>query len=257
MLLEVQALELRRGKTRILRDVHWRVETGQHWVILGPNGCGKTTLLKALVGYMPPSAGSLTLLGRTYGRSDWRELRLKVGLVSNALVSAIPPTERALDTVLSGAYAQLDLWASPTQAERRRALGWLRFFGIEALAARAWALLSQGERQRVLLARALQARPKLLILDEPCAGLDPVAREHFLGFLRNLLRKSRVPGLLLVTHHVEEIVPGFTHALLLREGGVLAQGTLSKILVPSHLTACFGAEARLRRLKGRYQVRFA
>src|SRR5436190_10500356 len=204
-LLELSAVRLTRGRTPILRGIDWRVAPGEHWVILGANGSGKTTLLKALTGYMPPTSGDIALLGERYGESDWRELRLHVGVVMSAFVAAIPPAEVALDTVISGKFAQLDLWHAGTRADRRAALRLLRSVGLGYLAAREWAYLSQGERQRVLIARALMARPRLLILDEPCAGLDPVAREKFLRFVQSLARRrpraGRAPALVLVTHH--------------------------------------------------------
>lgn len=245
-----------RGRTAILEDVNWRVEPRQNWVILGANGSGKTTLLKALTGYMPPTAGELDLLGHRYGTCDWRDLRLHVGVVTSAFTAAIPPAETALDTVISGKFAQLDLWHRFSAADRRAALGWLRFVGLTALAAREWAYLSQGEKQRVLIARALMSRPKLLILDEPSSGLDPVSREHFLQFLDRLGRRRRAPALVLVTHHVEEIMPVFTHALLLRKGRVVAEGPCAKILTSRQLSATFGTRLRLTRRQGRYQLAF-
>ncbi len=253
-LLELSAVRITRGRTAILRGVDWRVARGEHWAILGANGSGKTTLLKALTGYMPPTSGELALLGERYGESDWRELRLHVGVVMSAFVAAIPPAEPALDTVVSGKYAQLDLWHAGTRADRRAALRLLRSVSLGYLAQREWAYLSQGERQRVLIARALMARPRLLILDEPCAGLDPVAREKFLRFVNQLARRRIAPALVLVTHHVEEIMPAFTHALLLRGGRVLAAGPRARVLTSANLSATFRAPLRLRRVGGRFQL---
>jgi iron complex transport system ATP-binding protein len=246
-ILEVSGLRVTRGSTEILRGVDWRVAAGEHWAILGPNGCGKTSLLKALVGYLAPTRGSIALLGRRYGHADWRELRLRIGIVSSALQAAVPPAESAIETVVSGRYAQLDLWARPTSADRAAARSLLRVAGIAALAGREWAYLSQGERQRVLIARALMARPRLLILDEPCAGLDPVAREEFLRLVEGLARRRRGPALVLVTHHVEEITPGFSHLLLLRAGRAVASGPRRRILTSANLSAAFGAPVRLVR----------
>jgi iron complex transport system ATP-binding protein len=261
-LLELSNVRITRGRTHILRGVDWRVAHGEHWVVLGANGSGKTTLLKALTGYMPPTSGEISLLGERYGESDWRELRLHVGVVMSAFVAAIPPAEPALDTVVSGKYAQLDLWHAGTRADRRAALRLLRAVGLGYLAAREWAYLSQGERQRVLIARALMARPRLLILDEPCAGLDPVAREKFLRFVNQLAKRTRsfdrlragAPALVLVTHHVEEIMPAFTHAVLIRGGRVLACGPRARVLTSANLSATFRAPLRLRRAGGRYQL---
>ncbi|HEY3756367.1 MAG TPA: ABC transporter ATP-binding protein [Opitutaceae bacterium] len=252
-ILDIANLAISRGSTAILRGIDWRVQPGEHWVILGPNGCGKTSLLKAMMGYFSPTRGTLTVLGKQYGRTDWRELRLKLGIVTSALQASIPPAEPALETVVSGRYAQLDLWAHPTPGELSAARKAMRLLGAAHLAAREWLYLSQGERQRVLIARALMARPKLLILDEPCAGLDPVAREDFLQFMDRVTDHG--PSLVLVTHHVEEITPGFTHALVLREGAVLASGPVKTVVTSEVLSEAFGARVKLARHKGRLEAR--
>lgn len=246
-LLDLHGLTVIRGRTTLLNDVSWRIEPGEHWVILGPNGCGKTSLLKALTGYLTPSSGEIELLGQRYGESDWRDLRLQIGLVTSALQASVPPDEPALETVVSGKYAQLDLWMKLTPADRRAARKLLRFVNAGKLSERLWGQLSQGERQRILIARALMAKPKLLILDEPCAGLDPVARAHFLGFINELARTTRGPALVLVTHHVEEITSGFTHALVLAAGRVAATGPAKAVLTSRTLSHAFGAPVRLSR----------
>ena len=252
--LAVAGLTIKRGDTTILRDLSWRIQAGEHWVVLGANGCGKTSLLSALTGYLMPTAGDVSLLGERYGESDWRELRKRLGLVSSSLRQMMGDTEPALDTVASGRYAMIDFWGRPTSADRRRARQLLREVECEALAQRPWGVLSQGERQRVLIGRALMARPELLILDEPCAGLDPVAREHFLGFLARLMKGDASPTLIFVTHHVEEIRAGFTHGLLLRAGAVVAQGPLAQVLTSRQLGKTFGAPVRLSRYLGRFQL---
>jgi iron complex transport system ATP-binding protein len=253
-ILEVSGLTVARGTTIILRGVNWRVRRGEHWAILGSNGSGKTSLLKSLTGYLSPTAGEISLLGRRYGETDWRELRFLVGLVTSALQASIPAAEPALETVVSGKYAQLDLWARPTRADRAAARRWLRFVGAAPLAQREWLFLSQGERQRVLIARALMARPQLLILDEPCAGLDPVAREEFLRYLEALARRRGGPALVLVTHHVEEVTPAFTHALLLRGGAVFAAGPKTRVVTARALSGAFGARVSVGRQGGRYRA---
>jgi iron complex transport system ATP-binding protein len=255
--LEVTGLRVERGNTTILRHVDWRVARGEHWVILGANGSGKTSLLKALTGFLSPTDGEFSVLGRRYGAADWRELRLHIGVVTSAFTASIPLSEVTLDTVISGKYAQLDLWHAGTRADRVSALRLLRSVGLARIAHREWAYLSQGERQRVLIARALMAHPQLLILDEPCAGLDPVAREKFLRFLETLARRRRGPALVLVTHHVEEITPAFTHALMLRTGRVVAAGPRAEVLTSAHLSATFRARLRLGRTAGRYRLGFA
>lgn len=254
-ILAVHGLAIQRGDTRILQDIHWRVERGQHWFILGANGSGKTSLLAALTGYLTPTEGELDLLGERFGEADWRALRLHVGIVSSAVRQLMAPEEPALETVISGKFAMIDLWERYTAADQRRARRLLRQVECERLADRPWLYLSQGERQRVLIGRALMARPKLLILDEPCAGLDPVAREHFLQFLQRLGRQPGAPTLVLVTHHVEEIMPVFTHGLLLREGRVLATGKKRTVLQTPLLTRAFGAKVSIGRQNGRPTLR--
>jgi iron complex transport system ATP-binding protein len=253
-ILEVSQLCISRGTTAILRGVDWRVRRGEHWAVLGANGSGKTSLLKSLTGYLSPTSGALSLLGHRYGETDWRELRLRVGLVTSALQASIPPAEPALETVVSGKYAQLDLWQRPTRGDRAAARRGLRFVGIAHLAKREWLYLSQGERQRVLIARALMARPKLLIFDEPCAGLDPVAREEFLRFIDTLAHRRRGPALVLVTHHVEEITPAFTHALVLRGGAVWAAGPKRRVLTTRVLSGAFGARVSVKSEGRRYRA---
>lgn len=252
--LEVSRLRVERGSTAILRGVDWRVTRGEHWVILGANGSGKTSLLKALTGFLSPTSGEISLLGHVYGEADWRELRLHIGVVTSAFTLSIPPSEVTLDTVVSGKYAQLDLWHAGTRADRVAAKRLLRLVGLGRIAGREWAYLSQGERQRVLIARALMARPKLLILDEPCAGLDPVAREKFLTFVEQLARRRSAPALVLVTHHVEEIMPAFTHALLLRAGRVVAAGARRSVLTSANLSATFRAPLRIARRGARLRL---
>jgi iron complex transport system ATP-binding protein len=256
-ILEVTGLRVIRGSTMILADVAWTVRPGEHWVILGANGSGKTSLLKTLTGFLTPTAGAIRVLGQDYGDSDWRALQLHIGLVTSAFAAAIPLAETALDTVMSGKFAQLDLWKKTSRSDRAAATRLLRLVGAVKLARREWVNFSQGERQRVLIARALMAKPRLLILDEPCAGLDPVAREKFLNLVDALARRRGAPALVLVTHHAEEITPAFTHALLLRGGRVAAAGPRAKLLTSAHLSAALGAPLRLVREGRRYRLAFA
>ncbi len=253
-ILDVRGLGIVRDGTPILRDVSWRVRPGQHWVILGSNGSGKTSLLSALTGYLMPTEGTIELLGQRYGESDWRELRLRIGIVSSSIRQMMADSEPALESVASGRYAMIDFWGSPNRRDRKRALELLELVECPRIANRPWAVLSQGERQRVLIARALMADPRLLVLDEPCAGLDPVARETFLRFVRRLARGKDAPTLVLVTHHVEEIVPCFTHALLLRDGAVVASGPMRTTVTSETLGKTFGHRVRLARRRGRYQL---
>lgn len=252
--LEVADLSVTRSGTKILRAVSWRVARGQHWALLGANGSGKTSLLSALTGYLMPTAGEISVLGERYGHTDWRDLRRHIGLVSSSVRQMMADDEPALETVVSGKYAMVDFWGRMTRADAVAAERLLRQVECAALAVRPWRVLSQGERQRVLIARALMARPRLLILDEPCAGLDPAAREHFLQFLQRLGSFRNAPTLVLVTHHVEEIMPVFSHALVLRGGRVLAAGIKRVVLTTEILARAFGAGVRLRRVGGRYAL---
>lgn len=238
----------------ILERVDWCVERGEHWVVMGANGSGKTSLLSAMTGYLPLTSGSIRVLGETYGHTDWRELRKRIGIVSSAIHQMMPGHEHALETVLSGKRAMIGLWGGEDEAERPRAKEILRMVEAEALHDRPWRYLSQGERQRVLIGRALMAEPELLILDEPCAGLDPVAREQFLGFLDRLAGTAEAPALVLVTHHVEEIVPCFTNVLVLKSGRVLAAGPKERVLTSALLSQAFGAPATLVRVEDRYRL---
>ena len=254
-ILEVSNLRIERGGTVILDDVSWRVDRGEHWAMLGANGSGKTSLLSAVTGYLTPTGGEISLLGKQYGRSDWRELRKSVGIVSSSIRQMMAENEPALETVASGKHAIIDLWGRITLVERARAMSLLRRVECGYLADRPWRVLSQGERQRVLIGRALMARPRLVILDEPCAGLDPAARENFLRFLQRLGKNKNAPALVLVTHHVEEIMPVFTHVLLLRNGRRLAAGKKSGMLNAKWISATFATRVQLLRQNDRYSLK--
>jgi iron complex transport system ATP-binding protein len=253
-ILEIADLRIERGGTVILGGVDWRVERGQHWAILGANGSGKTSLLSALTGYLMPTGGEISLLGKIYGESDWRELRKQVGIVSSSVRQMMADDEPAIESVASGRYAMIDFWGRVTRTDRERSMKLLRQIECGHLAERPWGVLSQGERQRVLIGRALMAKPRVLILDEPCAGLDPAAREHFLHFLQRLGKKKNSPTLVLVTHHVEEIMPVFSHVLILKNGGVLAAGEKSSVLKTKLLSTAFATRLRLGKMKNRYSM---
>jgi iron complex transport system ATP-binding protein len=251
--IEVAGLRVDRDAL-VLDAIDWRVDAGQHWVILGANGSGKTSLLSVLTGYLAPTAGTICVLGETYGRADWRELRTRIGLVSSSIHQLMPPHESALNAVLSGRRAMIGMWGEADEADSSRAAEILREVEAGYLSERPWRFLSQGERQRVLIGRALMADPRLLVLDEPCAGLDPVAREHFLAFIERLLGRSGAPTLVLVTHHVEEIVTGFSHVLVLRAGKVLAAGLRESVMTSATLSRAFNAPLRLSANGGRYSL---
>jgi iron complex transport system ATP-binding protein len=253
-ILNVSGLGITRDGNRILDEICWGVRKGEHWVILGANGSGKTSLLSALTGYLTPTTGEVEVLGQRYGTSDWRELRKAIGIVSSSVRQMMHDEEPALDSVISGKFAMIDFWGKSTAGDRARAMRILRQVECAHLAGRPWRVLSQGERQRVLIGRALMGRPRLLILDEPCAGLDPVSREHFLKFIQQLGAQKNSPALILVTHHVEEIMPIFSHVLMLKGGRVLASGRRETVLGSRRLAETFGAKVTLRRMGGRYQI---
>lgn len=252
--LEISGLRIQRDRTVILDNISWRVDRRQHWVILGANGSGKTSLLSSLTGYLMPTSGEISVLDEHYGQSDWRELRKHIGLVSSSVRQMMRDEEPALETIISGKYAMIDFWGEAKARDRAEALKILRQTECTHLADRPWLVLSQGERQRILIGRALMAKPRLLILDEPCAGLDPAAREHFLQFLQRIGRRPDAPTLVLVTHHVEEIMPVFSHVLILKKGRVLASGKKKKNLTGNLLSQAFGEQVQLKKIKGRYAL---
>lgn len=253
-LVQIRDLEVHRGNRKILRGVDWTIRPGEHWVVLGPNGCGKTSLLKALTGYFTPTSGEIHLLDGTFGETDWRELRKKTGLVSASIAQMMAPEDTTEDIVTGGAFSMIGCWGRIPAKIRTSARQWLRRCEAASLIGRPWIILSQGERQRVLIARALIAQPSILLLDEPCAGLDPVARNHFLQFLNRLSSSPDTPSITLITHHVEEILPFYTHALLLSKGRVIASGPVKKTLSSPLLGKTFGEPVRLKKTGNGYSL---
>ena len=253
-ILEVRDVTVARSRTIILDRVTWTVRPGEHWAILGANGSGKTSLLRVLNAYLSPTSGEIRVFGQTYGETDWRVLRTQIGVVSTAIANAMRGEEIALESVISGKFAMIDYWGEAEPEDVREAKEILKRVETSYLAKRPWQYLSQGERQRVLIGRALMAKPQLLILDEPCAGLDPVAREHFLQFLDRIGRRPDAPSIVLVTHHVEELVPVLSHVLILRQGRTLAAGPRTRILTSRNLSEAFGANVRLREQRSRYSL---
>lgn len=252
IVLQVTGMSIRRDGAPILQDIEWTMLRGQHWVILGSNGSGKTSLLKALTGYMTPSSGDIVLLGEEFGNSDWRELRKRVGVVSASLTHLFHDEDDALEIVAGGKEAMVGYWGEVPGADLRKARRLLGLLKAGQLAGRRWEVLSQGERQRVLIARALMANPAVLILDEPCAGLDPVARERFLEDVRELAIQGTGPGMVFVTHHVEEILPEFTHLLMLKKGKIAYSGPIKAGLKSAALSDVFSAPLRLSQRGQRY-----
>jgi len=256
--LDLSDVTIRRGPTTILDAVSWQVHEGERWAVLGRNGAGKTTLLQVASGRMHPTSGAAHVLGERLGATDVAELRARVGVASAALADRIPAGERVVDVVLTAAYGVTGRWRETYEAlDHERAHTLLEVFGVGGLADRTFGTLSEGERKRVQIARALMADPELLLLDEPAAGLDLGGREELVGALAELAGDHRSPVLVLVTHHVEEIPVGFTHALLLREGRALAAGPLEEVLTAEHLSQAFGLALAVDRHAGRWSARAA
>jgi iron complex transport system ATP-binding protein len=263
----------------ILSDINWRLEQGQHWAVLGPNGSGKTTLLRIACGYLWPTSGRVLRLGQEL--LDLGELRRSIGWISSGIIAEIPLTDTGLETVVTGRLAQFGLkrlpgWG-PTAADFDDAAAELSRLGCESLAEKPFGVLSQGERQQVLIARARLAKPLLLVLDEPCAGMDPGVRERFLAWLservtetdfglrnsdcgieeeirnpQSAIRNNSFPTTILVTHHVEEIMPGIQNTLIMREGRIHAAGFTGDVLTRETIEAVYRTRiARLERGSGR------
>ena len=256
---QVPALDIRNvsyildGK-RILDSVNWTVLSGEHWAILGPNGSGKTTLLRIACGYIWPNGG-----GDVYRQGkaliNLPELRKSIGWVTAALASQIPPREPVLRTVVSGKFAQIGLfewpWEAPTKRDYALAEEYLDQMGCSDLGRQEFGTLSQGEQQKVLIARARMTEPYLILLDEPCAGMDPGARENFLASLRKLGKQKKVPALVYVTHHVEEILPMFKRTLILKQGKVHASGKTGALIKRDILEKLYGVSLSIIRKNGR------
>ena len=247
-----------RDRTTILADVDWTVREGERWVVLGPNGAGKTTLLQIASGSGFPTRGSVELLGERFGATDLGELRTRIGLSSAPLAERVPGREKALDVVVTAAYGVVGRFRErydDGDVERAQAL--LRRVGLGAFADRRFGTLSEGERKRVLLARALMTDPELMLLDEPAAGLDLGAREALLRLLTRLAHDETGPPSVLVTHHVEEVPIGTTHALLLARGRSMASGPVREVLTGPLLTRAFGLPLEVEERGGRFAARAA
>ena len=256
LLIDFDDVLIRRGGNILVGPVTWKVELDERWVVLGPNGAGKTSLLRIAAAELFPTSGSASLLGETLGHVDMSELRPRIGLSSSALASRIPSDERVSDLVVSAGYAVLGRWRERyEEMDTQRAVDMLESLGAEHLADRTYGTLSEGERKRVLIARALMTDPELLLLDEPAAGLDLGGREELVARLGVLAMDPDAPATVLITHHVEEIPPGFTHALLLKEGRVVAQGLLDDVITAENLSTAFSQSITLDKVDGRFFAR--
>jgi len=256
LVIDIAGATVSRGATDLLRDVSWRVELDERWVVLGPNGAGKTTLLNLAAARLHPTRGTVHVLGERLGRVDVAELRTRIGLSTVALHDRIPSDERVHDVVVTASWGVLGRFReSYDPLDVNRASNLLYQLGMAGLADRLYGTLSEGERKRVQIARALMTDPELLLLDEPAAGLDLGGREDLVHRLAALAEDPDAPALVLVTHHVEEIPPGFSHALLLREGRVVAQGLIGETITGDNLSATFGVPLKVVFDDGRFTAR--
>jgi len=256
IVIDMDAVSVVRGSTRLLDEVSWTVELDERWVILGPNGAGKTTLLQLAAALLHPSSGQVRLLGEPLGLTDVFELRPRIGFASVAVAARVRPTEVVRDLVVSAGYAVLGRWRERYEPkDLDRAMHLLDLMGVAGLADRAFGTLSEGERKRVQIARALMPDPEIMLLDEPAAGLDLGGREDLLIRLSAIADDPDAPTLIMVTHHVEEIPIAFSHAMLLRDGAVVSAGLMRDVVTSANLSETFGLPLRLTRSGDRYFAR--
>ncbi|MDO5511892.1 ABC transporter ATP-binding protein [Corynebacterium sp.] len=256
LLVDFRDVTFKRGGRNLVGPVTWQVELDERWVIIGPNGAGKTTLIRMAAAEEFPSSGRAFVMGEQLGRTDMRDLRASIGVSSSALGNRIPPEEKVGDLVVSAGYAVLGRWREEyEEMDFAQAHEILDQVGAHHLQDRTWGTLSEGERKRVLVARALMTNPELLILDEPGAGMDLGGREDLVGYLGDLAMDPDAPAIVMITHHVEEIPFGFTHAMLLDDGGVVAQGLINTVLTSENLSKAFHQPIEVSRIGERYFAR--
>ena len=256
LLIDFRDVAVVRGGKTLVGPLSWQGGLDERWVIIGPNGAGKTTLIRLAGAEIHPTSGTAFVLNEKLGRVEIRELSTRIGVSSPSLVDRVPPEEIVSDVVISAGYAVLGRWRESYDAmDRAQAVESLESMGAEHLADRRFGTLSEGERKRVVISRALMTDPELLLLDEPAAGLDLGGREELVDRLARLAADPDAPAIVLITHHVEEIPEGFTHAMILSEGGVVAQGLLEEVLTSENLTAAFRQQIVLDKVDGRYFAR--
>jgi iron complex transport system ATP-binding protein len=251
--LKLRGVSVRRDTSLLLRNIDWTVHSDERWIVIGPNGAGKTTLLQVVSTLLFPTEGTVEVLGERLGEVDVFDLRPRIGLTSAALAERVPAGEKVIDLVLTASYAILGRWKEDYEsADVTRAVELLDALGCAHLIRRRFGTLSEGERKRVQIARAMMPDPELLLLDEPAAGLDLGGREDLLRRLAYLALDPKAPMMVLVTHHVEEVPDGFTHAMLLRRGSVLAAGPIEQVFTARNLSRCFGVPLEIERRRSRW-----
>ena len=254
--LQFSAVGVVRDDVTILESIDWTVEPDQRWVVLGPNGAGKTTLLRMAAATLHPTSGTVQVLGETIGKVEVADLRPRIGFASSALAKRIPSDETVLDVVLTAAYAVTGRWnESYEDVDDRRARRVLAEWNLSELAERRFGSLSDGEQKRTQIARAIMTDPEILLLDEPAASLDLGAREEFLKLIGGYAQSPDAPAIVMVTHHVEEIPPGFTHALVLAHGSIRAAGPIDEVITAPVLSDAFGMSLEVTRVDGRFTAR--
>ena len=253
--LEFQNVSVIRGGKTILGPIDWSVDEGERWVVLGANGAGKTTLFTIAATQMHPTSGTASILDGKLGAVDVFELRPRIGLMGPALLNYLPEEEKVIDVVLTAAYAILGRWNEPYELwDESRASALLTTLGIRELANRYFFTLSDGEKKRAMIARALMADPELLLLDEPASGLDLGAREDLLKRFEVLANDPKAPATLMITHHIEEIPASSTHALLLKDGKAVASGPISQVLTSENLTKAYEMPITVTQIGNRYSA---
>jgi iron complex transport system ATP-binding protein len=256
--LRLRGVGVRYDKSMLLRDVDWTVRSDESWVVIGPNGAGKTTLLQIAAALLMPTEGTAEILGERLDLADLQDLRTRIGFASAAVADQVPPAEKVIDLVLTASYGILGRNSEDYDSfDVTRAVELLDALGCAHLIRRRFATLSEGERKRVQIARSLMADPELLLLDEPAAGLDLGGREDLLRRISLLAADPQAPMIVLVTHHVEEVPEGFTHAMLLRKGTVLAAGPVLEVFTERNLSKCFGVPLQVERRAARWTARAA
>jgi len=253
--LKLRGVSVRRETSLLLRNVDWTAHEDERWIVIGPNGAGKTTLLQVAATVLYPTEGTVEVLGERLGDVNVFDLRPRIGLTSSSIAERVPSGEKVIDLVLTASYAILGRWKEEYEsADVTRAVELLDALGCAHLIRRRFSTLSEGERKRVQIARAMMPDPEMLLLDEPAAGLDLGGREDLLRRLSVLARDPKAPMMVLVTHHVEEVPDGFTHAMLLRRGSVLAAGPIEDVFTARNLSRCFGVPLEIERHEARWRA---